>query len=486
AIAKGEIVALTGSSGSGKTSVAMAILGMLPIGIHYISGEITWVGKGKQALTWPRDKAQWPALRGTRIGFTQQDVYGAFDPILRMGKQMIMIIRERASEALPDMERALREKMAETGLQDIDRIWNSYPHQLSGGQLQRCQLCMAIIIQPELLITDEPTSAIDQINQLELLDVLSMLRSKYGIAVLCITHEPTVVNFLADRVVDIGVTSNKDLSSVSVPEVSIEDNKPIILEVKDLVYKHHYGGLMLQKGADIGPFSFRLQKASCLGVIGESGSGKSTLAQMLVGLLTPDSGELKLDGQLMNLNRSTDVHHLRSKVQLVMQDGRGSLHPNFTIRRTLEEVVTMMKHNHSAYDVDLVAILGEVGLIGSVLERKPDTLSGGECLRVSIARALLVLPEILICDESTSALDRETRDGILDLLKSLIKNRSLALIIISHDDEVITELATDLLVMSEGKVVEQGKTEEIRSNPSHAVTKKILATHATLHCGKHP
>jgi peptide/nickel transport system ATP-binding protein len=183
----GEIVALTGKSGSGKTSIGMAILGMLPQGIRMVTGSIHWFGTKNHQLIYPRDKVQWRRLRGTHIGFIQQDVYGIFDPVIQMGKQMSMIIRERTERKSFDIEGELRSKMEEVGIKDIDRVLRSYPHQLSGGQLQRCQICLSIVIQPSLIIADEPTSAIDKIIQVEILDLLAYVRQQYQMAILCIT-----------------------------------------------------------------------------------------------------------------------------------------------------------------------------------------------------------------------------------------------------------------------------------------------------------
>jgi peptide/nickel transport system ATP-binding protein len=477
-ISPGEIVALTGKSGSGKTSIAMALLDLLPAGIKVIEGNVLWNGKDQQMLALPVDKATWPRLRGRHIGYTQQDIFSSFDPVLQLGKQMIMIVTERTDQLDRNLEKELRVKMEEVGLHDIDRILVSYPHQLSGGQLQRCQLAMAIVIMPELLISDEPTSAIDNINQLELLEIFSLLRSKYNMAILCITHEEDVVKYLADR--EIRLDDSKAAGSPGnnhlVSEYS-EGNMAILVS-KDLVYEHVYGGMAYKRGATVGKLDFELTRGTCLGVVGESGSGKSTLAQLLVGLYRPCEGSVILDGKRVDFLKATDIQYLRSKVQLVMQDGRGSLHPYLTIREILDEIpkVDISKSN----DLRLAEILGQVELPLSVLDRKPGQLSGGECLRVSLARALLVNPEILICDESTSALDGQTRDGIIELLKRLMRKGGLSMIFISHDEHIIRGMAHQILVMSDGKIVEKGRAAQVIDYPTHPVTKKIFSGHAMI------
>jgi ABC-type glutathione transport system ATPase component len=476
-ISPGEIVALTGKSGSGKTSIAMALLDLLPSGIQVKEGSIFWFGKDQQRLALPEDGAVWPRLRGRHIGYTQQDIFATFDPVLQMVKQMIMIVNERRDQLDINIESELRLKMEEVGLHDIDRILLSYPYQLSGGQLQRCQLAMSIVIMPELLISDEPTSAIDKINQRELLEVFSMLRSKYNMAILCITHEESVVRYLADREVQLD-DSNSDysLDNTNRTDAIPNGHKPV-LEAKGLVYAHLYGGMTYKRGAIVGKLDFVLEQGTCLGVVGESGSGKSTLAQLLVGLYLPTEGSITLEGKQIDFLKTADVHHLRSKVQLVMQDGRGSLHPHFTIREILEEVVDA--RNSKQDGLGLNEIMSQVELPVSVLDRKPGQLSGGECLRVSLARAMLVQPEILICDESTSALDRQTRDGIIDLLKRLMKERGLSMIFISHDERIIRDMSHQIMVMADGKVVEKGAAAEVISYPTHSVTKKIFSGHAT-------
>ena len=475
----GEIIALTGKSGSGKTSIAMAILGMLPNGIHQQSGTITFASSDKQ-LSLPTDQTAWSQLRGTHIGFTQQDVYGAFDPIIPMGKQMTMIVAERSNKDLSEVHHDIRLKMEEAGLSEIDRLWNSYPHQLSGGQLQRCQIAMAVAIQPALLITDEPTSAIDKINQAELLDLFAKLREKYNMAILCITHEEFVVKYLADREIRIGEIDKvpKD-KTYRTTEESIKSLDPVLV-AEDLKYNYRFGGMMSKEGAIIGPLHFGLQPGTCLGIIGESGSGKSTLAQLLVGLLEPTSGKLMVKNAIIDFSKSKDIHALRKSVQLVMQDGRGSLHPHFTIRRLLREVFQTKVKNDPEVDQSILKVLGDVGLKAEILDRKPVSLSGGECLRVSIARALLLEPAILVCDESTSALDAQTRDGIIGMLKHLVNAKSLAIIFISHDEYLIRQMSDQLLVLAEGKVVEQGSTHEVVQYPTHPATKKIFSHRATL------
>jgi peptide/nickel transport system ATP-binding protein len=477
-IGPGEIVALTGKSGSGKTSIALAILDLLPASLQVRSGIIHWAGA--ESLTLPSDSVSWKKLRGRHIGYTQQDAYGAFDPVMRMGSQMLMVIQERAGEVLPDAALALRVKMEEVGLHDIDRLLSSYPHQLSGGQLQRCQIAMALVIRPELLIADEPTSAIDKINQVELLEVFTMLRNKYNLAILCITHEEAVVRHLADREIRLDSTVSEFPLGAPDRDQNQEDSAEVVLQGKELAYTHAFGGMMHHKGAHVGRLDFALHRGQCLGIVGESGSGKSTFAQLLVGLYAPDQGQLLLDGTPVDFRSTADLTRLRSKVQLVMQDGRGSLHPHLSVSALLYEVGQIRQKLDPGYAFDLRETMRIVGLGEELLERTSARLSGGECLRVSIARALLMQPEVLICDESTSSLDALSRDGVVALLSQLMTDRKLALIFISHDERIIRALSDEVIVMADGKVVEKGKADQVIRYPTHPVTKRIFTTHATL------
>lgn len=478
-IDRGEIIALTGRSGSGKTSIALAILGLLPPGINKTAGIINFSMEAGTTFQLPEDSLRWPFLRGSHIGFIQQDVFGAFDPVIRMGKQMLMIINERSIRPGVDYEKELRTIMAEVGITDIDRIWNSYPHQLSGGQLQRCLLCISIVIRPSLLIADEPTSAIDRVNQVELLDLLAHIREKYKMAILCISHETSVVQYLADREIKLE-NFNSGLRQAFVVSNKIITEETSILEVNQLGYSHRFGGLLEKKGARVSGISLNISGGRCLGVIGESGSGKSTFAQLMVGLLIPSEGQVTVSGKLIDFRFEPDIKFLRSRVQLVMQDGRGSLHPNKSIKVLLNEVISQQVKKNKHQSVDVLDVLKEVGLPDHVLNRKAGNLSGGECLRISIARALIMNPDILICDESTSALDEAGRDEIMDLLLSLIQKRNLALILISHDENLIRRMADDIVVFANGSIVEKGTASNLFSKPQHAVTRKIFSTGATL------
>lgn len=473
-----EIVALTGPSGSGKSSIALAILDLLPAGISFNTGRFEWNGRSGEKLLYPEDKTSWQELRGRKIAMLQQDVFGIFDPVLKIGRQMMMILHEKSEHQLPDAESALKNRMSALGLGDTERIWNSYPHQLSGGQLQRCQLSLVTVINPDLLITDEPTSAVDKIHQIELLNVLKEMNIQFGMAVMCITHEPSVVTYLGAREIKLG---QEAIHKLPIADHSTQRGD-IVLSISDLGYRHRYGSLLSKRGAGISGLSFDLSEGECIGVIGQSGSGKSTLAQILVGLLRPQEGSVSVRGKKIDFHASQDIRFLRESIQLVMQDGRGALHPGKTIGELLEEV--MRKDILASQKIQ--DILKETGLAESMLKRKPGALSGGECLRVSIARALLLQPEIIICDESTASLDADNRNAIIKLLADLKHSRSLSMIFITHDSEVIRALADQIIVFENGEIVESAPAGQVLQNPVSEVAKRIFFSDATLSSGNHP
>ncbi|MDQ3016405.1 MAG: dipeptide/oligopeptide/nickel ABC transporter ATP-binding protein [Bacteroidota bacterium] len=296
---------------------------------------------------------------------------------------------------------------------------------------------------------------------------------------LLITHDQGVVNYLCDR--EISLAHEQQGSKViNANKRIVEIDSEIILSVRNLGFVHRFGGLINKAGAHIQRITFSIRRGECIGIIGESGSGKSTLAHMLVGLLHPIEGMLDLHGKIIDFSQRKDIRSLREKVQLVMQDGRGSLHPSMTIRTLLQEIVDNQLESRTGGNVNLIDALAEVGLGADILDRVPGNLSGGECLRLNIARTLLMKSEVLICDESTSALDATTTSGIINLLKLLMKERGLSLILISHDSELIMELADKILIFDQGMIVEEAKPIDLPAKAEHAATKRIFTAQATL------
>lgn len=470
-IEAGEIVALTGRSGKGKTSIANAILGHFTQGVSLQKGIIEFQSKLHGPIVLPKDSGLWPSIRGKEIGFIQQDVFGAFNPTQRMGDQILSIASLRSGRQITKEEFTAR--LSETGLSDFDRILQSYPHQLSGGQLQRCIIALMALIKPSLLLVDEPTSAIDKLTQSEILSLFKWLRNQFNMAIVCITHDRHVVRSLADREIN--------LDDVQIDQVTFFEKEKSggvqikVLEVHNLSFRHRYGGIVDHSGANIQNISFTINARQCLAIVGPSGSGKSTIAQLLMGLFIPQSGTVLLSEKEINYGDPKQIKHLRKSIQLVMQDGRGSLHPYKTIRQLLDEVARFNK----SPSYDPVQVLREVGLDGDVLTKLPSQLSGGECLRVSIARSLMVKPQILICDESTSALDDHTRDAIVSMLEKLRNEHQLSLILISHDLDVIRRMADWILIIDKGKICESGPSESVLTNSVSELGKKFFGSHAT-------
>ena len=476
-VSRGEIVALTGRSGAGKTSIALAILGMLPQGIHMASGKIRVTPPEHVEMVLPDDRLRWHELRGTRIGYIPQDVFGAFDPVMRVGRQLSKTAATRLRIPVTEAGAKIGAILGELGLGDVDRILAAFPHQLSGGQLQRCLIGLSVAMAPDLLITDEPTSAIDKIHQAEILRLLQDVRDRYGTGILCITHEQGLVRAMADR--EIRLNEPAKASEPATPRTDASTGE-CVLEADALVFTHAHSGARAKPAPSVGPVSFRLHRSECLGVVGASGSGKSTLAQLLVGWHVPLSGGLKWRAVPVDMTVPAAIRQLRAHVQLVMQDGRGALHPHFTIRRLFDEAGALRGKDERHHPGRWAEALSEVGLPPDVLDRRSRALSGGECLRVNIARALLLEPDVLVCDESTSALDPDTRDDIVRLLASLKSRRGLALVFVTHDESVLRQLADQLIVLADGKVVEQGIASSVLRFPTHDLTKKMFAAGATF------
>lgn len=478
-VAPAEIIALTGRSGSGKTSLAHAILGALPPGMQWHSGLVEWLEPSLAPLTLPDAMDTWPRLLGKRIGYIPQDVFGAFDPVMRIGDQLTDVAARRLGDNADTAKMRLQPLLPEMGLSDVERVWRSYPHQLSGGQLQRCLIALSLSMEPALLITDEPTSALDRIRQQDLLALLRRLRDKFGTAILCITHEEDLVHNFADREVRIGERAPGSTAEPGLVHYPVHRGEPV-LQAQGLMLTHRSGTFVRKAGTTIGPIDFQLHPGECLGIVGESGSGKSTLARLLVGWVPADAGSIRWRDLVIRVGDRQSLRLLRSHVQLVLQDGRGALHPGMRIRQQLEEAGSVRGRSERRHPGIWEERLAEVGLSPAILDRRPGTLSGGECLRVNLARALVLDPDVLICDESTSGLDPDTRDGILELLVALKREKGLGLLFITHDEVAIRRLADRLVVLHEGKIVEQGATLDLLQYPTHPVSKKIFGAGATF------
>ncbi|BCK52594.1 dipeptide ABC transporter ATP-binding protein [Nocardia wallacei] len=515
----GQTVAIVGESGSGKSTTAHAIIDLLPGTGRITSGTVLFDGKDLAAAT-ERDIV---AVRGRGIGFVPQDPMSNLNPVWKVGFQ----IRETLVANGIAKGRAARERsvelLAEAGMSDARRRVNQYPHEFSGGMRQRALIAIGLSCRPKLLIADEPTSALDVTVQRQILDHLDVLTSELGTAVLLITHDlglaaeraEHLVVMYRGRVVESGpaqrilrepqhlytrklVNSAPSLASQRLSSVRqrAEVRKQAVRAAgqpaegetaavpDDVVVAEHLTKVFKIRGSApwksssltaVDDVSFRLRRGTTTAIVGESGSGKSTVAQMVLGLLEPTSGVVRFDGrEVAALDRAAALG-FRRRVQPVFQDPYGSLDPMYSIYRTIEEPLRTHRIGSSKErEATIRDLLEKVSLPASVMRRYPNELSGGQRQRVAIARALALSPEVVVCDEAVSALDVLVQAQILELLNELQAELGLSYLFITHDLAVVRQIADEVVVMQEGKVVEAAETTAVFDNPASDYTRRLL------------
>jgi len=495
-IAKGETLALVGESGSGKSVTALSILDLLPPLSHARrTGSIRF--EGMELVGAP--PAALRRLRGDRIGMIFQEPMTSLNPLHPIGRQVCeAILTHRAATRAAAADRALA-LLRMVGITDAERRLGAYPHELSGGQRQRVMIAMALANEPDLLIADEPTTALDVTVQAQILALLRDLRDRLGMALLLITHDLGVVRSMADRVAVMKSGEIVETAPVAQlfnapahpytrmllaaepkgPPLAVQPDAQEMLRgaaikvhfpIRTGVLRRVTGHIKAVDGIDL-----TLRAGETLGVVGESGSGKSTLGQALLRLV-PSAGAIRFDGADLQSLSPAALRPLRRQMQVVFQDPYGSLSP----RMSVGEIVAEGLRAHglaSAAERErrVVEILGEVGLDPEMRHRYPHEFSGGQRQRIAIARAMVLRPKLVVLDEPTSALDRSVQAQIVDLLRDLQARHGLAYLFISHDLRVVRALASEVLVMRAGKVVEQGPAEQIFSAPREDYTKALLA-----------
>ncbi|XVU28794.1 dipeptide ABC transporter ATP-binding protein [Actinoplanes sp. CA-054009] len=486
---RGRVLALVGESGSGKSVSAMSILGLLP-GTAQVSGSITLDGEQLVGAS----PARLRELRGGKVGMVFQEPMTAFNPVFTIGNQI--------AEALRTHRRLTRGRVHElldtVGLADPERIARSYPHQLSGGQLQRAMIAMAIGCDPVLLIADEPTTALDVTAQAGILDLLRDLRERLDMAILLITHDMGVVASVADDVVVLNQGRVEERAPVerlfaapaadytralldAVPKLgfsdppALQESATAALTLTDLVVE--YGRFRAVAGV-----SLHIGAGEVLGLVGESGSGKSTIGRAVAGLVPVTAGVALVGGRDIGRaarhpwRHAAELRRIRAGIGIVFQDPASSLNPRATIADSIAEPLMLHRGLDSAalrrrVDELLGAVQLPVGLRG----RFPYEMSGGQRQRVALARALALNPALLIADEPTSALDVSVQARILDLLRTLQADFGFACLFISHDLAVVERLAHRVAVMHRGRVVEHGATAEVLGAPRHPYTQSLIA-----------
>ncbi len=507
-IAQGEKLALVGESGSGKTITALGLLRL--VGEAHIEG---------QALLGDRDllrlsERELRGVRGGDIAMVFQEPMTALNPLMTIGAQIAEVLEQKKSLTPTQSAQAVVALLAKTGIPEPERRAASYPHQLSGGQRQRAMIAMALASEPQLLLADEPTTALDVSLRGQILDLLSDLQRSTGMAVLLITHDLNLVRRFADRVavmeqgrlVEQGRVAQifdapqhpyTQRLMASRPQRDVQEAPPVpgtppLLQVQGLrvAYPTVLPGMRgwFKKGEYVAVQDAGLQllPGQTLGVVGESGSGKSTLAQAILGLL-PYGGDLRLSGQQWQqpaAHNSPANQALRRRVQVVFQDPFSSLSPRLTVEQIVGEGLRV--HEPQLPEAErrarVLQVLADVGLseaqFPGLLARYPHEFSGGQRQRLAVARALIVGPQLLVLDEPTSALDVTIQQQVLSLLQRLQKEHGLSYLLITHDVDVIRAMAHAVIVMKDGQVVESGSMTQVLDAPQHPYTQRLVAAAA--------
>lgn len=489
-----EIACVVGESGSGKSVTASVVMGLLPNALRLASGSIRLEGEEIGGAS----EARMNALRGNRMAMIFQEPLTALNPVMRLGDQIAEVLALHKPEmSKAAVRKRVLELMEDVRLPSPETIYRRYPHQISGGQRQRVMIAMALAMEPALIIADEPTTALDVTTQAQILRLFKELLVKHNSGILMITHDFGVVADVADhvtvmqhgRVVESG-TPDQVLGNpqhaytreliAAVPRLrylpGVATAEPT-LEVKDLHLTYRQTGWFrkAQEVHALAGVSFALAPRETLGIVGESGSGKSTLAKAVLGFETPNSGEIlfgKLD--LLSLS-SAALASTRHRIQMIFQDPYSSLNPRRRIGQSLVE--GPMRHGKSAVDARKRAIelLDLVGLQASSMDRFPHEFSGGQRQRLCIARALALEPDVIVADEAVSALDVTVQAQVLELFKSLQNELGFAMLFITHDLRVASNICNHIAVMSRGRIVEMGEARSVFENPQHDYTRELLA-----------
>jgi len=492
-VAAGEIVCVVGESGSGKSVTASAVMGLLPSSLRPISGQTLLEGED----TLNCSKRRLRDLRGTRMAMIFQEPMTALNPVTKVGEQISEMLEIHTQLGAKERRIRVLDIMRLVHLPDPEKMIDAYPHQLSGGQRQRIMIAIALVLDPVLLIADEPTTALDVTTQAQILKLIKELQERQGTGVLFITHDFGVVAEIADRVVvmqtgriveqgardDILFNPQHEYTKMLMravpsmtPPVREINQTQSLLKVSKLEKVYGKPGLFGRGRVvrAVTGLDLQLHAGETLGIVGESGSGKSTVARCIARLTDPTSGSIALkDVEIANLVER-DLRPFRNKIQIVFQDPYRSLNPRRTISQSMVEAPINFGTSHNEAQEKSKKLMELVGLSADALERYPHQFSGGQRQRICIARALMVDPKILIADEAVSALDVSVQAQVLELLDDIRKRFELAMLFITHDLRVAAQICDKLIVMQKGKVVESGVTSEIYSRPKHDYTKLLL------------
>jgi peptide/nickel transport system ATP-binding protein len=498
ALRKGETIAIVGESGSGKSVTARAVMRLLSR--RASMGKDSFINLGGQdVLKLP--EAEMRKLRGSRVSMIFQEPMTSLNPVYTVGAQIAEVLRVHNKMTRAEAIAKAQSLLEEVQIPEPEARVRQYPHQLSGGQRQRVMIAMALANRPDILIADEPTTALDVTVQAQILNLIKDLKAKYGMAVVLITHDLTVVRQFADRVYVMQHGELKEHNTTKALFANpqhpytkrllasdpkgiakpLEGNPPVVLEGKNVrvTYTLKRGGMFNAKYSDlhaVDGLSLELKRGETLGLVGESGSGKTTFGQALIRLLNPQQGEITFDGaRIDGLNRD-QLRPFRSRMQIVFQDPFSSMNPRMNVRQIIEEgmIVNRFGGNTDERLQRVQKALEDAGMPTNILTRFPHEFSGGQRQRIAIARAIALEPEFILLDEPTSALDLSVQAQIIELLRKLQRERGLSYLFISHDLKVVRALCHRVIVMQHGKIVEQGPVADVLNNPQTDYTKRLV------------
>lgn len=502
-LARGRSLALIGESGSGKSTIARAVLRLLPRDTGEATGRVEFEGQDILDLSLRRFRA----LRGRRLGFVPQDPSSSLNAVRTIGSQAHEAAALAGERDAAKRRARILEAFERVGLEDPGRVYRAYPHQLSGGMLQRVLIGLAILPEPSLLVADEPTSALDVTIQKRILDLLTELRDSLGLGLLLITHDLAIAAERADTLLvlrdgtvqEAGPTGEVFAAPRSEYAAKLRSDVPALnpgryraalsaretapradaqgegraqIEVRNIVKEFTVDGGAFRAVDDV---SFQVAAGTTHALVGESGSGKTTTVRLLLGIEEPDAGEVVVAGERMHGRTGRELRGVRRHLQLVYQNPFTSLDPTWRVERLVREPLDRYAvGRRREHDAAVREAMSAVGLDERLWRRHPAALSGGQRQRVAIARALVLRPDVVVLDEPTSALDVSVQAEILDVLVRLQVERGLTYLFVSHDLALVRQLADTVTVLRKGRVVEHGPVERVLTSPEHSYTRALV------------
>ncbi|GLT11605.1 ABC transporter ATP-binding protein [Sulfitobacter porphyrae] len=520
---RGEVLCLVGESGAGKSTIGNAVIGLLDAQARVASGQILFEGRDLLTTT----ASEMRDLRGCHLSMIFQNPMTALNPVRSIGAQLVETLKQRLGLKTNEARARALSWLNRVGIPNAQERMAQFPHQFSGGQLQRIVIAMALCPEPEIVIADEPTTALDVSVQAQILDLLRQLVRETGVGIIFVTHNMGVVAEIADKVavlrhgilVEAGPVAQvlhaprKDYTKLLVSSVPPTDRRlrrlPVlgkdgaldmqeeepgrplgtedpILRVKDLQVTYRLGRNLFQKPETLRALtdvSFDITRGTCLGLVGESGSGKSTCARAIVGLTPVDQGQILFEGTDLNGMPERRRMPLRHEIQMIFQDPYSSINRRLNVRDIIAEPLRFYGITRNATETDdrVAMLLKDVGLSADVMRRYPHQFSGGQRQRIAIARTLASRPKLIICDEPTSALDVSVQAQIINLIKDLQDEHGLTLLFISHDLPLVRQICDDIVVLKNGLIVEHAPTVEVFETPQETYTQELLRLVPTLH-----